>query len=487
MTYRLIVDGNLYSRKGVFNENLFASCINTSAVNGYNDNSALGNSILNIGNHTNTLNMGGFIPNSAIRTTINFNGDVNVNGVFSVNGTFNYPNSFDYLDLTRNVSIGFNQNNGTTINLGNIDKTSLNTNIYGNKTRNAYTANNCIDLNTGTSISNIDFYSNDNNVNFYSARINSTGGNIGSNGTGTLSMYSGILNLPNTINTNSINSIANLFTNQTTGGDIIIGSSSANVSIRGTRLSVPNNISSSTPGTVVNLFTNQTTGGNINIGSNNVDLSLRGTLFLNGFVGQVAFFAITSAPSGWLKCNGTEISRTTYSNLFSIIGTIYGSGNNTTTFNLPDFRGYFLRGLDDGKGIDTGRTLNNTAQIDDNKSHTHTATDSGHSHTATQPAHNHTINDPGHKHNFKLYNDDYNNSAGGTMPGGFSTDGATTLLSINSTNGGWGIQNSTTGITINSAQPAITVDSSTANITVESSGGTETRPKNFALLICIKY
>ena len=445
MTYRIIVDGNLYSRKGVFNENLFASCINTSAVNGYNDNSALGNSILNIGNHTNTLNMGGFIPNSAIRTTINFNGDVNVNGVFSVNGTFNYPNSFDYLDLTRNVSIGFNQNNGTTINLGNIDKTSLNTNIYGNKTRNAYTANNCIDLNTGTSISNIDFYSNDNNVNFYSARINSTGGNIGSNGTGTLSMYSGILNLPNTINTNSINSIANL-------------------------------------------FTNQTTGGNINIGSNNVDLSLRGTLFLNGFVGQVAFFAITSAPSGWLKCNGTEISRTTYSNLFSIIGTIYGSGNNTTTFNLPDFRGYFLRGLDDGKGIDTGRTLNNTAQIDDNKSHTHTATDSGHSHTATQPAHNHTINDPGHTHNLaisggnKLLGLLHNGGSSYSFPSG-GNFGSTIGTYVESNS----IDSNTTGIQINNTTPTITVASSTANITVASSGGTETRPKNYALLICIKY
>jgi microcystin-dependent protein len=51
---------------------------------------------------------------------------------------------------------------------------------------------------------------------------------------------------------------------------------------------------------------------------------------------------------GWLKCNGAAVSRSTYAVLFAAIGTLYGAGDGTTTFNLPDYRGEFLRGLDDG-------------------------------------------------------------------------------------------------------------------------------------------
>lgn len=73
-----------------------------------------------------------------------------------------------------------------------------------------------------------------------------------------------------------------------------------------------------------------------------------------GLVGQ---FAMISAPSGWLKANGVAVSRETYANLFSAIGTTYGVGNGSTTFNLPDLRAEFVRGLDDGRGVDTGRTI----------------------------------------------------------------------------------------------------------------------------------
>jgi microcystin-dependent protein len=73
--------------------------------------------------------------------------------------------------------------------------------------------------------------------------------------------------------------------------------------------------------------------------------------------GAVAMFPLTTMPSGWLKCNGAAISRTTYSDLFAAIGTTYGSGNGSTTFNIPDYRGEFLRSWDDGKGIDSGRSI----------------------------------------------------------------------------------------------------------------------------------
>ena len=69
-----------------------------------------------------------------------------------------------------------------------------------------------------------------------------------------------------------------------------------------------------------------------------------GVITLNGFTGMVAAFAMTSAPTGWLTCDGTAVSRTTYSDLFTAIGTTWGSGDGTTTFNLPDLRGAFLRG-----------------------------------------------------------------------------------------------------------------------------------------------
>jgi len=59
--------------------------------------------------------------------------------------------------------------------------------------------------------------------------------------------------------------------------------------------------------------------------------------------GMVMYFANTTVPQGWLQCNGAVISRATYVDLFNAIGTVYGTGNGSTTFNLPDFRGQFLR------------------------------------------------------------------------------------------------------------------------------------------------
>jgi phage-related tail fiber protein len=71
--------------------------------------------------------------------------------------------------------------------------------------------------------------------------------------------------------------------------------------------------------------------------------------------GMVAYFARNTAPSGWLKANGAAVSRTTYAALFAAIGTTFGPGDGSTTFNLPDLRGEFLRGWDDGRGVDAGR------------------------------------------------------------------------------------------------------------------------------------
>ncbi|WP_370579126.1 phage tail protein [Snodgrassella alvi] len=79
--------------------------------------------------------------------------------------------------------------------------------------------------------------------------------------------------------------------------------------------------------------------------------------------GAVQFFAMNTAPVGWLKANGAAVSRTSYASLYAAIGTRFGAGDGKSTFNLPDLRGEFLRAYDEGRGVDDGRQLG-TAQSD---------------------------------------------------------------------------------------------------------------------------
>lgn len=101
--------------------------------------------------------------------------------------------------------------------------------------------------------------------------------------------------------------------------------------------------------------------------------------------GHVGLFSLASAPSGYLKANGALISRTTYAELWAVVladGYVseaawsggsqgrFSEGDGSTTFRLPDLRGEFIRVFDDGRGIDSGRTLG-SQQADELKSHTH--------------------------------------------------------------------------------------------------------------------
>lgn len=61
---------------------------------------------------------------------------------------------------------------------------------------------------------------------------------------------------------------------------------------------------------------------------------------------------VENIPAGWMLCDGTAVSRTEYSNLYNAIGVSWGTGDGTTTFNLPDLRGMFLRGVSGESGID---------------------------------------------------------------------------------------------------------------------------------------
>jgi len=104
-------------------------------------------------------------------------------------------------------------------------------------------------------------------------------------------------------------------------------------------------------------------------------------------IGSIIAWTTNTAPTGWLECDGSAVSRTTYVRLFAIISDDYGNGDGSTTFNLPDLRGEFLRGYDHGAGTDPnagtrtnrgdGTTGDNvgTKQADENKAHRHFADD----------------------------------------------------------------------------------------------------------------
>lgn len=102
--------------------------------------------------------------------------------------------------------------------------------------------------------------------------------------------------------------------------------------------------------------------------------------------GTIVAFAGTTAPPGFLFCDGSEISRTIYADLFTAVGTAWGQGNGSTTFKLPDMRGKFIRGRDRGSNRDADKNLRTAIaagaatgdnvgsyQADDVAAHTHTS------------------------------------------------------------------------------------------------------------------
>lgn len=126
-------------------------------------------------------------------------------------------------------------------------------------------------------------------------------------------------------------------------------------------------------------------------------------------VGVVSDFAGSSAPEGYLICDGSSISRTTYSALFNAIGTNFGAGDGSTTFNLPDLRGRSSFGLSTVNiNSQPNISLNQTGgemwhDLTTAEIPAHTHTDSGHSHSDSghghsDSGHGHAMYDPGHNH-----------------------------------------------------------------------------------------
>ena len=121
--------------------------------------------------------------------------------------------------------------------------------------------------------------------------------------------------------------------------------------------------------------------------------------------GSIIVYAGSSAPTGWLFCDGSAISRSTYSALFGIISTTYGVGDGSSTFNLPDIRGRVVAGKEASASLLTsavgglnGNTLGNTGGA---QGITLTSAQSGlpaHNHTLTMNAHTHTFTANPHTH-----------------------------------------------------------------------------------------
>lgn len=152
--------------------------------------------------------------------------------------------------------------------------------------------------------------------------------------------------------------------------------------------------------------------------------------------GMVAAFA-ASAPAGWLAADGSVVSRTTYAALFARIGTVFGAGDGSTTFKLPDLRGEFIRGIDLGRGVDVGRVFG-SSQGGALESHTH-----------------------------RLF-------------GTASTGNVSEAERLGST-GNPALVGDVDSVTKN-----YMLNNGSGTQLIESTGGTETRPRNIALLLCIK-
>ena len=148
--------------------------------------------------------------------------------------------------------------------------------------------------------------------------------------------------------------------------------------------------------------------------------------------GSIIIWPLETPPTGYFECNGDPISRTTYAVLFKVIGIKYGAGNGSTTFNLPDLRGQFVRGWDHGHGDDPDAA---------------TRTDRGDGTTGDKPGTKQSDQYKAHIH---------------TETGG--------------------VRWPSTGTGVGSGR----VIAHQANKFTGSSGGQETRPKNISMMFCIK-
>jgi len=198
--------------------------------------------------------------------------------------------------------------------------------------------------------------------------------------------------------------------------------------------------------------------------------------------GSIQMWATATAPSGYVICNGTAISRTLYSTLYGVIGTTFGVGDGSTTFNVPNYQGVMPIGSNGtyalaSTGGSTTITTNNLP------SHTHgfsvTTTGSGTTNTG-----NAAISDPGHGHSYGLTygaSGMYGQAIGGTGPNtsGFTGSGQVTNI-------GSGTNNASTGISDSGHTHGFSVTTSGSGTTAGTGSGTAFIPPYLGINFIIK-
>ena len=170
--------------------------------------------------------------------------------------------------------------------------------------------------------------------------------------------------------------------------------------------------------------------------------------------GALVAFAGSAAPTGWLFCDGSAVSRTTYAALFTAIGTAYGVGDGSSTFNVPDMRGRVPAGFDSANG--TGRLTGQTGGIsaatlgNSGGEQTHTLS------TAELAAHSHGVTDAGHVHSLPAQTmvftgaaDVFQHSGANNMTLGGNTGSSSSNITI---------QNAGSGSAHNNVQPGLVVN-----------------------------
>lgn len=184
-----------------------------------------------------------------------------------------------------------------------------------------------------------------------------------------------------------------------------------------------------------------------------------------GIVGEIRQYAglDITIPSGWYQCDGSAVSRTTFVGLFTVIGTLWGIGDGSTTFNLPDLRGRSMFGKDDMGGVPADRLTGGISGVPGSTIGGVGGDQStqGHNHGLNDPEHNHVLTDPSHTHEQQLPN----NAIGGASQQVQQFDGLRG-------GGPWG------ALETLPANTGITLDAASTNITLNpyGSGGAQNIP-----------
>jgi microcystin-dependent protein len=227
-------------------------------------------------------------------------------------------------------------------------------------------------------------------------------------------------------------------------------------------------------------------------------------------VGSIVMMPGTTAPPNFIGVNGNLISRAAYPALWTYAqasgniastdaiwnsSTLYGSfspGDGSSTFRVPDYRGYKLRAWDNGRGVDSGRAMG-SLQGQSIQSHNHTVSDPGHNHGYSDPGHAHSIADSGHAHGVGDPGHSHTvtgktHPISGVSYSGIGGDsGSDRTLTTSAVGTGIWIGGAGTGIGIYGAGVGITIASKATGITIADAGSAETRSANIATNYFIKY